>query len=436
MAQVTPENNKKQWAIKVSEFEENDGVQDVTTDRSNKVFYESLAYAFLIPIFSVLLSSGFTLVPQHDVFAKPEYWYEICIPWASLMASMAILQALRNNVIFKGYEELKSPKIYIKMFLMLCLNINTSLFICHYIWTDYFGCVTPLPFLYTIAFVFAFPGALVIFWFSFPFEFRRDVKTRKRIRWLIVWILLFAIACYERLAIIFLFLNTPQNIQPIWALILPVWREAELWILVKFPPKFCDGDERDAFILTNLEQSCNFSAVLAICLGLYATDTSCYCILAVEFLLKMHICYGISKIEKKLKLADGKEKEALLLQKYQLVQDLALDEFVEVIMPIIYVTVVLVAYYGPNYSILGNIGCEKWYWLEIPDLTIFLTAMFRMFIIDLLAFMATWLILWKFASINFLRKLCHDVTTYWPFVSCVAGGAILKVHFYVYTKLN
>ena len=160
MAQVTPENDKKQWAIKVSELEMNDGVLDVTTDLSNKVFYESLAYAFLIPIFSVLLSSGFTLVPQHDVFAKPEYWYEICIPWASLMASMAILQALRNNVIFKGYEALKSPKMYIKMFLMLCLNINTSLFICHYIWTDYFGCVTPLPFLYTIAFVFAFPGAL------------------------------------------------------------------------------------------------------------------------------------------------------------------------------------------------------------------------------------------------------------------------------------
>ena len=135
-------------------------------------------------------------------------------------------------------------------------------------------------------------------------------------------------------------------------------------------------------------------------------------------------------------MAERNEKDSLQLQKYRLVQDLALDEFVEVIMPIIYVTVVLVAFYGPNYSILGNIGCEKWYWLEIPDLTNFLTAMFRMFIIDLLAFMVTWFILWKFASINFLRKLCNDVTTYWPFVSCVAGGAILKVHFYVYTKLN
>ena len=163
MAQVTSENDRKQWAIKVSELEKEDGVQDVTTDLSNKVFYESMAYAFQIPIM---------------------------------------------------------------MFLMLCLNINTSIFICHYIWTVYFGCVTPLPFLYTITFVFVFPGALAIFWFSFPSALCRDVKTRKRIRRLIVWILSFAMACYERLTIVFLFLNTPQNIQPIWALVLPVWREA------------------------------------------------------------------------------------------------------------------------------------------------------------------------------------------------------------------
>ena len=75
-------------------------------------------------------------------------------------------------------------------------------------------------------------------------------------------------------------------------------------------------------------------------------------------------------------------------QKKEEVQDLALDEFVEVIMPIVYLSMVLVGYYGPNAAILGNVGCEKWTWKKIPDLVKFLTALFRMFIIDVLAFMA------------------------------------------------
>ena len=99
MAQITPEQVEKQWAIKVAELETREELNDITNIRSNKVFYESLAYAILIPGFCVLLSSGFTLIPQHDVFDQPEYWYEVCFPWTSLMAAVVILQALRINVV-------------------------------------------------------------------------------------------------------------------------------------------------------------------------------------------------------------------------------------------------------------------------------------------------------------------------------------------------
>ena len=96
-------------------------------------------------------------------------------------------------------------------------------------------------------------------------------------------------------------------------------------------------------------------------------------------------------------------------------------------MPIVYVSMVLVGYYGPNAAILGNVGCEKWTWKKIPDLVKFLTALFRMFIIDVLAFIATGIVLWKFLSVNIFKQLCHDVKKYWSFISVVAGGAIAKV---------
>ena len=160
---------------------------------------------------------------------------------------------------------------------------------------------------------------------------------------------------------------------------------------------------------------------------MYATDISCYSILGVELLLKIYTCYVVFKMDKQIKIAEGNEKEILLQKKREEIQDLALDEFVEVIMPIVYVALVMAAYYGPNNAILGNVGCEKWKWKKILDLTNFLIALFRMFIIDLVALMATCLVLWKYLSINFLKQLCLGVKAYWPFISIVAGGAVVKV---------
>ena len=158
-----------------------------------------------------------------------------------------------------------------------------------------------------------------------------------------------------------------------------------------------------------------------------ASDTSSYCILAVEFLMKMYTCYGIIKIDSCLKSAYGQEKDILIQRRQLEMKYLSLNAFVTVIMPIVYVTLVLVVYYGPNAAILGNIGCDKWMWKKIPNMAKFLTALFRMFIITLGALFTTGLFLWKFSSINIFKQLCHDVHTHWAFISVVIGGAISKV---------
>ena len=116
MVQINPNLDEKRWAIKVAHLEANDGTHDFANTDSNKVILESLAYSTLIPIFSILLSTGFTLVPQHDVFDQPNYWYEVVVPWTCLAAAFTILHAMRMNLIFKEFEFVKSPKIYIKLF--------------------------------------------------------------------------------------------------------------------------------------------------------------------------------------------------------------------------------------------------------------------------------------------------------------------------------
>ena len=70
------------------------------------------------------------------------------------------------------------------------------------------------------------------------------------------------------------------------------------------------GTNRDADMLTVIEQNCNYSAFLAIALGQMATEYTTYSILFVEFLINLYKVLKIVNLSKKIK-ADAIEKEKL-----------------------------------------------------------------------------------------------------------------------------
>ena len=55
------------------------------------------------------------------------------------------------------------------------------------------------------------------------------------------------------------------------------------------------------------------------------------------------------------------------------IQNLVLGELIDVLMPIVYVCLLMMAYYGPNAAILGTVGCEKWMWKKINHHLYFLS---------------------------------------------------------------
>ena len=414
------------WAHKVFEQRIKVEMPDPTVSDTNEISYKNLAYGMLIPATSLCMTTGIALIPQHDLFDNPGYWYEAGIPLATaFVPSMVFLNSLRMKVFFDGMEQKIST--WIKWFIANFVAVNFTIFLTHFIWTDSLGYAYPIPWLYTVIPTIWFPFYLATTVLIFPKEYRKDVEMRKRILWFIVYKVVFLVACYERLFIIFAFLNTPFDLQPIWAIVLPIWRECDLWMLKKVLSKCTAENNRNAQIFTVLENQCNHTGIGVIALGLYATDLSSYCILISELLLKLYISYGIGKINKKIEAKEGPERKELQRIKNERTQDLILDEVIEVMMPIVYVSMVLLAFYGPNAAILGNIGCEKWTWIKIANMNKFLTNVFRMFAIDSLALVLTSLVLWKNSSANIMKQLCTDIKSYWPIISVVMSGAVIKV---------
>ena len=421
-----PKDLNNKWAVRTMHSGSDNKQDALDVNNSNEILYQNLAYAMLIPILSMLLSAGFTIFPQHNVFQHPGYWYEAAIPLVTgLLPSKVFLTVLRMRVFF---EDIKiKTSAWIKLYLANFINVCFMVFISHFLWTDYLGYVYPVPWLYFLIPMMVAPFLLFTIILLFPREYREDLEKRKTIKWFIVYKVAFFTACFERLFVILAFLSTPLEVQPLWAIALPMWREFDLWILTKLVKITAGVENRNAKIFTCLENQCNHSAVTAISLGLYATDFSTYCILFTDLLYKLYTCYGICKFKKKIEAKEGSEQKQLQIEKEEATQDLILDEMVEVTMPIVYALMVVLAYFGPNATILGNVGCEIWKWRKISSLTKFLTALFRMFSIDLLALVLNSLLLWKYSSVNVMKQLCIDVKSYWPFISVAMGGAVIKV---------
>ena len=108
-------------------------------------------------------------------------------------------------------------------------------------------------------------------------------------------------------------------------------------------------------------------------------------------------------------------------------QDMVVVGIVMIVMTIAYVLCLLMAYYGPNGSILGNIRNEYWSFKEIHNLEKLLAGIFKMFAIDVISLATGAILLWKFSSIDFVEETCKALKKYFPFISLTISGAVTRV---------
>ena len=97
----TSKESERKWSVKTIQVRSNSNQDALLVSNSNEILYQNLAFAVLIPTSSLLLSTGITIVPQHNVFEHPGYWYEIAIPNITcILPTFVLLTILRMKVLF------------------------------------------------------------------------------------------------------------------------------------------------------------------------------------------------------------------------------------------------------------------------------------------------------------------------------------------------
>ena len=163
---------------------------------------------------------------------------------------------------------------------------------------------------------------------------------------------------------------------------------------------------------------------LAFALTIYATKSTEYILLGINFSINLSLCYKVIQLDRKLSCTDGDGNEK---EKKEALEELIMNEFVEVLVPIAFIGTYSMAYFGPNKETLGNVGCKVWRFKKIGRLQESLIPVAEMALIDTGSLILAGISLLWFCKINLWHEYCLVIRKYWVYMAFYGGFCISVV---------
>ena len=360
-----------------------------------------LVYGLLGIVTSFLATSIYILIPVHDVIRNPDYWYEIMLQTSVILVVMGIFFVV-NCSEWMNIDRIKTIKNVVIVSIVL-VTVYIGLWCLSYIiWTHGLNYQWPIPFVaYLVTYTAIFYGWIALFC-CFPKAWRKHKLFNKRIKFFLIALSFNMSAGVTYQFILKGFIVLSDDYQWVLVLIFPLIREFYLWLTLYFGKKACDGDIHRLIIIATHYTNSRHATLLATIVGSYIPAESASVLFAFDVIMNLYTCLSIAWNSKKNR---NTEKQIALTQ------ELAINELVEIIVPVTYLLCFLAAYYGPNAKVIGNIGNDYWQY-EIEDNIIrVVTTVFIYFVVDLLCSIFCVFILWKFCRISLLHvcaSLCRE----------------------------
>ena len=160
---------------------------------------------------------------------------------------------------------------------------------------------------------------------------------------------------------------------------------------------------------------------LSVQVGGLASDNFLYVILAIEHSLNLYLLISIWK--KKQNTSEESRKEIAMDA-----QLLVLAEILEIVIPLAYLACYVLAYYGPNADILGNVKNDYWQFQKVDDIMIPINNLLFLVIVDTISFIVVLIFLFLTCKINLLQVFVYMMNEYgMTFTAHIAY--FLEMHF-------
>ena len=354
-------------------------VEKYILELKNK-FKESICfqglYGLFIPIFAIIMSMTSTAWPMNNVILCPEYWYEPLFP-----VIISFMTATSANILIQTSMGMKidlilSWKAFLKVFFANTLGFVFPYVSVYFIWGYILKYPHPMPFIGKASLAISYLVYLPCFWFLLPSNLRKDDKYfRTR---LLTYMIIFPLNILMSMgysSVSSLFSVVPSEMEWCMGVFLPIVKKFNIFIFTKIANKAAGGEQISASLALTIHVQCAHSFCLALLLGSIISPNTAYVLMIFDCVPNIFSFIKIIKLNNNLSRIT---REKL----YEELQDLILGEFIEVMVPVIYCVSLVVAYYGPNSKILGNIGNDYWDYRKIENIHEVLSSIATLFAID------------------------------------------------------
>ena len=397
-------------------------VQNKDVNESKKANLFNGLYNILILALCVLFSSPVLLLPQHNSIIHPDYWYEIMIVGCLSFGLTQTFDTMMACKLYFKVDSMISFRVFIYLYLVGAISWMFAYSMTYLVWTVLCGYNHPLPLSLAVVYIW-FLVQYIALYVLFTRELSIRDEFRKKIRAFNVSrvYMIFNSSQFEFVTLLFNIL--PSEIQWILALLLPLLREINIHILskilLKWPRVYDEKGNGKVLILIGSHSM--HLLYVAIKMSHTTTRITSCLILIIDFILNLYSCKDIIRLHKVV----GQDNEENLVNRATIQQHLVrliLVETLEALVPLAYVITILIAYYGPNANILGNIGNSQWQYEAIPDITRLIENLTLMFVIDIFGAIIVGLLLWKMCSIDVMRKASEVIKDYWAIIAVIVAN--------------
>ena len=370
-------------------------------------------FGLFIMIATIFHSMLITCWPQHNIFEYPEYWFEPLAPIFIGYFVADTANTLINSAIVMSSNTIKSWKKFFQLLILQTLGFIIPYIVIYIIWVHVLNNKNPMPFIGKVCLTISYITKIVSFWFLFPRSERSNKDYRKKLigYMLLFPTFLFISQVYGQLSA--LFLNVPLHFQWCLGVFLPMLKKFNMWISTKIAFKASGGPTLSAKLAMICGVGGLHSFMIVLLLASAVQPTTAYLVMILDSLPNLWSVISIVRMHKKQlssTLPDDRNQTRNQIQ--EALTCLSLKEFLELLIPMIYGVSFVIAFYGPNAEILGNIKNDYWQFEKVDSLIDKLSNVGIFFCVDSFRCILSASIIWYFSGLNVYKPYCYLMLHY------------------------
>ena len=371
-------------------------------------------FVFTLPgtfMFYVTSLSFITLIPYHDVILFSNYWYELLIPAIFGFLSGFSLLILHHVSKILDDRSILNYGFLRMIFALPSIAITISHIAVYLIWSIYFGYKSPIPFVSIILLVPWFLALGYVFWHYFHRKCRDDPSIVSKLKFYCFYLMTSYIGLMSCLVIFGTYLTMNKYIQWINVLLLAVSRKIFGNLMCKV---ICRASVSENTLtvkgISFIQEAVLYKAFIISIISINSNMIVGYFFLGVPFLTNLYLCFQVIRLHGK-DINDINQEEQLLLRKEELLMKLIVNEITELLTPIIFLITFIMAYIGPNATIIGNVQNNYWQYHKIEDPLSYVCGILLMTAIDFLSAGISLSLVWGFYEINCWQFIQDKIAT-------------------------